>query len=299
MHLLRRQARIVAGFFLGTFMMLASAFAHPGSGIVADRHGNVYFVDTGKGVWKVDVQGRLLPHEGPAFHFMTIDAQGLFRKTRFPSGPSADIRSVGSDPALIISSDYPLTVGHDGALYHPELGRDERLQVIRMTPSGARTVAATLPASTESGALRWLNGIAAGPDGSIYYTEDRAVRRLAQGSIATIASNVEVSDCIPLPGYGNRLGPALRGLDVASDGTVFVAATACRALLKITRKGDVGVVLRTTALWSPTGVAVAGNDIYVLEYLHVQTQDRRDWIPRIEKVSADGRVSIVAAVARR
>ena len=57
-------------------MMLASAFAHPGSGIVADRHGNVYFVDTGKGVWKVDAQGRLLPHEGPAFHFMTIDANG-------------------------------------------------------------------------------------------------------------------------------------------------------------------------------------------------------------------------------
>jgi hypothetical protein len=299
MRLLRRQARNGTGVLLGTFVLVASAFAHPGSGIVADRHGNVYFVDTGKGVWRVDAQGGLLPHEGPAFHFMTIDANGLFRKTRFPSGPSADIRAVGSDPTLIVSSDYPLTVGRDGALYHPELRPDQRLQVIRMTPSGARSVAATLPASTESGALRWLNGMATGPDGSIYYTEDRAVRRLAQGSITTIAGNVEVSDCNPLPGYGHRLGPALRGLDVASDGTVFVAATACHALLKITPGGDVGVALRTTAPWSPTGVAVADNDIYVLEYLHVQTQDRRDWTPRIEKLSADGRVSIVATVTRR
>lgn len=299
MQLLRRQAPNGAGVLLGTLMIVASAFAHPGSGIVADRYGNVYFVDTGKGVWKVDAQGRLLPHKGPAFHFMTIDAHGLFRKTRFPSGPSADIKSVGSDPALILSSDYPLTVGRDGALYHPELSRDEHLQVIRMTPSGARTVAATLPASTESGALRWLNGMATGPDGSIYYTEDRAVRRLTQGAITTIASNVDVPECSPLPGYGNRLGPALRGLDVAEDGTVFVAATACCALLKIAPGGDVSVLLRTTTPWSPTGVAVAGNDIYVLEYLHVQTQDRRDWIPRIEKVSADGRVAIVAAVTRR
>lgn len=293
------QLRNLAGVLLVTLMIIRGAFAHPGSGIVADRCGNVYFVDTGRGVWKVDAQGRLLPHKGPAFHFMTIDTDGHFRKTRFPSGPSADIKSVGSDPALILSSDYPLTVGRDGALYHPELRHDDRLQVIRMTPSGARTVAATLPASTESGALRWLNGMATGPDGSIYYTEDRAVRRLAQASITTIASNVDVPDCNPLPGYGNRLGPALRGLDVASDGTVFVAATACHALLKINPSGDVRVVLRTLAPWSPTGVAVAGNDIYVLEYLHVQTEDRRDWIPRIEKVSADGRVSIVAAVTRR
>ena len=33
--------------------------AHPGSGIVVDSVGQVYFTDTGKGVWKLGTQGEL------------------------------------------------------------------------------------------------------------------------------------------------------------------------------------------------------------------------------------------------
>src|SRR5687768_11239461 len=139
---------------LATSMTIATAFAHPGSGIVVHLDGQVYFIDTGKGVWNIDTQGRLVSHEGPSHHFMTIDADGLFRKTSFPRGRLADVRAIASNPTLIVSSDYPLTVGRDGALYYPTLGRDERVQVIRMLPSGARTVLATLPGSTESGPLR-------------------------------------------------------------------------------------------------------------------------------------------------
>ena len=32
--------------------------AHPGSGIVIDKEGNIYFTDTGKGVWKIDTKGQ-------------------------------------------------------------------------------------------------------------------------------------------------------------------------------------------------------------------------------------------------
>ena len=35
-----------------------SIMAHPGSGIVVDRRGEIYFVDTGSGVWKIDLHGR-------------------------------------------------------------------------------------------------------------------------------------------------------------------------------------------------------------------------------------------------
>jgi hypothetical protein len=231
---------------------------------------------------------------------MTIDADGRFRRTRFPRGQSADIRAVGTDPTLIVSSDYPLTMGRDGSLYYPASRRDERVDVVRMTSSGTRTVLATLPASTESGPLRWLNGMATGPDGAIYYTENKAVRRITPaGAIVTLTGNVEVADCTPPPSYaGSHLGPHLRGLDVAADGTVFVAATACSALLKVTPGGAVTSVLRAESPWSPTGVAVSGRDAYVLEYLHVPTEDRRDWIPRVRKIGADGGVSVLATVAR-
>jgi len=62
-----------------------AVFAHPGSGIVVDRRGQIYFIDTGQGVWRIDAQGRLAQREGPAFHWLAIDTQGRFVKTRLPS----------------------------------------------------------------------------------------------------------------------------------------------------------------------------------------------------------------------
>ena len=51
---------------LAAVLAASSAFAHPGSGIVADREGRVDFVDTGLGFRKVDPRGRMIRHRGPA-----------------------------------------------------------------------------------------------------------------------------------------------------------------------------------------------------------------------------------------
>ena len=92
---------------LGTTCLLATAvLAHPGSGIVVDRQGQVYFVETRKVVWSIDPQGRLAPHDGPAFHWMTIDVENRFAGTRLPSFPSAEVKQVGGDLTLILSSDF-------------------------------------------------------------------------------------------------------------------------------------------------------------------------------------------------
>lgn len=281
--------------------LLAATIAqgHPGTGIAVDQRGQVFFVDTGGGVFKVDAQGKLTPQEGPAFHWMTLDPSGRFRRARLPQGSAFEMTVVGGNPALILSSDFPVTIGRDGALYFPEAGRDERLQVLRLTPDGARSVLATLPRFTESGPLRWLNGLATGPGGSIFYTENKAVRRIdPQGKISTAAVNIRVSGCARIPGIGPELGPYLRGLDVASDGTVYVAAAGCGAVLRISPQGKVSPVLRTESPWSPTSVAVAGQDLYVLEFLHTASDNRREWIPRVRKVSREGRITLVAAVRR-
>jgi hypothetical protein len=89
----------------------------------------------------------------------------------------------------------------------------------------------------------------------------------------------------------------LRGLDVARDGTIYVAASACGALLKISKDGKVSVALRSADSWSPTGVAVSGGDLYVLEYLYV-AGGPKEWVPRVRKVSADGKATVVASVVR-
>src|SRR6185295_16221184 len=103
-----------------------------------------------------------------------------------------------------------------------------------------------------------------------------------------------VADCTRFPNIETNLGPFLRGLDVAPDGTIYIAANGCCAVLKITAKGEITPVLRATSPWSPTGVAVSGDSVYVLEYLHTASGDRRDWIPRVRKLSSDGTAAVIA-----
>ncbi len=50
--------------------------------------------------------------------------------------------------------------------------------------------------------------------------------------------------------------------------------------------------------WSPTAVAVSGNDLYVLEYLHTAEESRRAWLPRARKIAADGTATIIATIDR-
>ncbi len=297
---MNRGLRFLFAFLLATTTV--PLFAHPGSAIVLDALHNIYFVDTGSGIWKIDKGGRLTRLPGPAFHWMALDASSRFSDRVMPRIPDGEMRTTGSNPTLILSSDFPVTTGGDGALYYPEPDRDRRVQIIRRTHTGGSSVFATLPAETESGPLRWLNGIAAGPDGSLYYTEDRAVRKVSrQGSLSTVASHVAVPDCSRPPGYEitQQAGPDLRGLAIARDGTVFVAASGCSSLLKITPRGVVTVLMRTASPWSPTAVAISGSDLYVLEYLHTPGDDRRQWIPRVRKVNrSSGHMSIVGTVRR-
>jgi sugar lactone lactonase YvrE len=92
--------------------------------------------------------------------------------------------------------------------------------------------------------------------------------------------------------------PYLRGLAVDGDGNVYVAATGCRVVVRIDRRATVTTVLRAESPWAPTAVALHDNTVYVLEYLHTPGDDRRQWLPRVRKVDATGRVSTIAVVNR-
>lgn len=293
---------IIALLVIMLVFVANEVLAHPGSGIFVDGKGNVYFVDTGSGVWKIARDGKLTRLSGPAYHWMAMDIDGRLANVTLPyfSSGDATVSRVGADPTLLLSSDFPITVGRDGSLYYPWLSAGIQLQIFRLTPSGTTTVLKTLPANTESGPLRWLNGMAATPDGSVYYTENRAVRRITpEGELTTVAINVTLSGCDSVPEVGANLGPYFRGLAVDAQGSVYVAATGCRAVLKITADQTIMTILRSSGPWSPTGVAVFGTDLYVLEYLHTAGDNRREWLPRVRKVSSDGSVVMVAAVDRR
>ena len=300
MRISGRRSRWIVVAFAVACVLSTRASAHPGSGIVVDREGQIYFVDTGSGVWKIDTHGTLTRHPGLAYHWMTIDVDGRFANVRLPSGSTWGITQAGANPTLILASDFPIAVGRDGNLYYPLPGPDGRVQVIRLMPSGHTSVLATLPAETESGPLRFLNGIAAGPDGSIYYTENNAIRKItAQGQVSTVMAGIPLAGCAPIPGAGADYRPLLRGLDVDARGTVYVAASGCGSVMKVTPDGQVSTILQLQSPWSPTGVVVSGSDLYVLEYLHTASDNRRDWLPRVRKISPDGKAAIIASVDRR
>jgi len=301
-----RTVQLAMAVMATTLISSSIANAHPGSGIVVDRLGQVYFVDTGVGVWKIDLQGRLVRHEGPAYHWLAIDHAGRFSSSRLPSAMRSNVSVVGSNPVLLVGGDFPITIGTDGAMYYHQGTRTGPLRVMRLTVAGASTAVATLPDAYETDddgrrvRAYWIHGIAPASDGSLYYTERHAVRRISRdGAVSLVAGNVTVPGCARPAGVTDaRVVPDLRGLAVGSDGTVYVAASACSALLAISLAGQVSVVLRASDAWTPMGVAVYGRDLYVLEYRYIQATSRTDWVPRVRKLTPDGTVTVVAEVTR-
>lgn len=275
------------------FLIARPAAAHPGSGIVADRHGQIYFIDTGAGVWRLNAKHALSLVPGPAFHWMTIDLDNRFAKTKLPSGAAGEITRIGGKTSLIVASDFPIVVGGDGNLYYHSRTRAGGVDVLTTTPTGRTSVFARVP-------LPYLNGMAAAPDGSIYVTGNDSVRKIdPKGEVSMVVSGLALSGCGTFPGVEPGDGPFLRGLDVDAGGTILVAATGCGRVVKITPDGKATTVLQLDSPWSPTAVVRLGADVYVLEYLLTAAEDRKAWIPRVRKITADGKSAVLATVERR
>jgi DNA-binding beta-propeller fold protein YncE len=276
----------------------AWASAHPGSGIVVDSQGQVYFTHSGRGVAKIDAQGRLnYVHDSKGGHWMCLDAEGSFARTQ----PKffTRITPEGVKPALIFADGgSPVAVARDGHLYYAS--NDDRmtpggLQLTRMSTDGRLSL--PFPDLRKMTEKLGITGLAAVPDGSVYIACPSAVLMVkADGTVVTIAHPVVVADCDEdLP--DNIPSPYLRGLDVDTRGTVYAAATGCGRVVKITADGKVEVILKSERPWLPTGVAVHGEDIYILEYTNANGSPNEGWRPRVRKLGRDGKATTLVTVS--
>jgi sugar lactone lactonase YvrE len=280
------------------FVPEAKVSAHPGSGIVVDKEGNIYFTDTGKGVWKIDTKGKLSFLPASKFHWMTIDAIGYFAGSQKNFGEYFErVTPKGNKPSLIMCSDFPLVVNMDGNIYYADT-RPGSAKIIKRTPDGKESVFAS------NKIFQFINGIAAGADGSLYITESsnanaNTIQKIAMdGTITIIATFVgKTGNDLPLetvPSY-------CRGLVVDSIGVIYVAATGSRSVLKISPQGKVTTILQETGPWTPTGVAIFNREVYILEWHDVMRENlevRSAWIPRVRKIGIDGKVITLATVSR-
>ena len=281
---------------LSILLLGVAAFAHPGSGILVDRLGQIYFIDTGSGLWKIDSRGAVSRLSTLRNHWLAMDPTDRFIQSRVPTDSGGDwvITPSSSNPTILISTDFPLLIGQDGNLYYPSV-RESNVRILRRAPEGGTTTFATLPRSVTGAALGWINGIAAGPGGSIYYTENNSVRRISpQGAVSTLATIAALANGPSIPGSETR--PYLRGLKIDANGVVYVTDAADARVLKITTDGKVTTILQLESPWAPTDVAIFGDIVYVLEYSHTEGDDRVAWMPRVRKMTGDGRSTIIMTV---
>jgi hypothetical protein len=289
--------------YLGFTIFTASA--HPGSGIVVDDQGRVYFSEAGDidahlpgAIWQIDTQGRLTRLREGGAHYLTLDAKRSFAPTNLARWFGERLtpwlqRADTPDAALIQADGKPIAMHRDGSLYYAK----GNLQVTRLSPDGRLTPMAPPQEQTER--LGGIKGLAFGLDDSLYVACPSAVLKVTtNGVISTVAQPITVPDCdreFP-PNTPESHSPYLRGLAVDAHGTIYAAATGCRAVVKITSDGQVSVVLRAAAPWSPTGIAVRGEEVYVLEYEHANSARREEWVPRVRKVAREGTVTTLATL---
>jgi hypothetical protein len=160
-------------------MATFTAWAHPGSGIVVDEWGSVYFTHTGRGCGKIGPQGNLTyVHESGGGHWLCLDAEGIFSRTQPKHFERISLRGV---KATLIWADggSPTAVLRNGCLYY--VSNDEEmtpggLQVTRQSPDG--TIAVFPPDGKRSTGKLGITGLASGPDGALYVASPTGVVKL-------------------------------------------------------------------------------------------------------------------------
>ncbi len=285
--------------------LASSSLAHPASGIVVDAQGRVYLIYTRRGVMRIEPSGKLTNiHTDPGGHWMALDETGAFSRVR--PAEFERITPDGAIPALIFATGgSPLTVAPDGTLYYGTDGSDSlptgALTVARLSPRGEKKLFAPALKEKLAELHDGITGLASGPDGAIYVATWNGIIVLDRnGSIARVVHPVVVSDCDSDPADhnpANASSPFLRGLAVDSHGDVYAAATSCHRVVKITPDGQVSSILKSERPWTPTGVAVRGEEVYVLEYTNGNGPATEGWRPRIRKRARDGTWKTLVSVA--
>ena len=289
---------VAAGWLSFTSVMTA----HPSSGIAVNDRGEVFFVHTTRGLARIGLDGKLTyVHQSAGGHWMCLDRQGSFARTQ--PKHFQRVTPDGARPAIIFADGgAPIAVCRDGNLYYGSgWGGGHQHEpgaatVSRLSPEG--TVSEFAPRLKEvlASAKAGVTGLAAGPDGRLYVASAVGLCRVTMdGAVTIIVDRPEVRDCDPDPPPDGL--PGFRGLDVSTNGTVYAAATGCRAVVRIAASGAVETVLKSENPWTPTDVAVHGPDLYVLEWTNANAEPAAGWRPRVRKLAGDGKVTTLVTIA--
>ena len=270
-------------FFFCLFLSALPAVAHPGWGIVRDpTRGVIYYTDLQR-VYRIDAKGErsvavpdVHTHElrlDDAGNLYGEDLEGLggdrwrYRAWRLsPDGRLVDV--IPWQPN--IRDDYGFVADAAGALYWAScVDMSHPCTVKRRTNDGKVAVAA-------GGATfaRPLNFLAPGLRGSVLLADGPDLKRVTAGGVELVAAGLSRA--------GGRF--AIMGLHAADDGSIYAALFEDRVVVRLAPDGSRSVAARSDAPWQPSGVLVAPDGLWVMEYDAARLQLRR--------IGSDGRVRV-------
>ena len=323
MQIQQRLRYCLLTFFAGVVVLILTpvALAHPATGIVVDRKGQVYFSDL-ETVWKLDTNRKLSVFRpgvsGRHVHELTIDDQDniygedisyepatkkwisdVWRMT--PLGALTYIVAPTTDPPRALT----MWRDRDGNTYFIDQNNHlkQRTILLRRTPDGKATTFAGGAYGHRDGKgtdaqFSSVGGLAFGADGSLYLTDGVSLRKVTMdGAVTTIATNLNVRSSEDKPVLFEGLYGSLAGLTVDANGVVFLADAGNRRLLKINPDGKVEVALRADPPFFPNGAfATPSGDVYVLEVGFTLPNITSG--PRVRKVTPDGKNVVLIVVGQ-
>jgi hypothetical protein len=298
---------------VGVATALSSGTLHANSvsSIVVDNSGRIYFSDYLRNrIWAMDSEGRktILLSEKHTHHLALDSAGNLYGEhmlareedhrasiwRRSTDGTLVNLIDMNPAPfAAAPDAGYRATVfivAPAGDLYFL---RD--CQLIRRSPGGSISVWAG-----ESCAGKWLGddvlryahlhgSLAWGPDGSLYFSDARTVRRiLPDGSTRTLSGRAVKLFAPPLP--EEIQFQRVMGLGINSLGEPIVADRGCQCVLRISFDGQSHTLLRAGWLWTPAGLSVTGDEILLMLDRPSMPRTVAEWMgtPKLIRIHADG-----------
>jgi sugar lactone lactonase YvrE len=285
-----------------------SATAHPAWGIAVDRQGQVYFSDL-KTIWKIDARGKVSVFRAGKDHThdLNVDDAGNLYGAENAYDPATEryfsavwkMTPAGDFSYLLAPTDNPpkgtsIWKDRDGNMYLVTNFPERQLLVLKRTPNGTVTPlvgSSEAARSFRQGVPYSLGGMAIATDGTLYFVHGANVSKLPpNGALTPLVRNVVVENAAGKPAGAS----ALFGLALSAEGSVLVADYGNRRILKIAPDGQLTTLIRAEGSWFPTGVAVSGADLYILEESH--TPASQPIGTRVRKLSSDGKVTVLATV---